>query len=91
MVYSFSPHAEISVLCCQRMGMDRIFSIRSFGKWVGRCIELSSVGLKERNQNSREVVVSCCPGHLQSGGSGALSLMGLGVHRPNSYQEVPGS
>ena len=41
-------------------------------------------GLKERNQNSSEVAMFCSPGHLQNGGYGALSLMVLGVHGPNS-------
>lgn len=54
-VCDFSPRAGIiTVLWWQRRGLDRIFSIRSSGRWVGRYIELLSMGLKERNQNSRE-------------------------------------
>lgn len=90
-VCDFSPRAGIiTVLWWQRRGLDRIFSIRSSGRWVGRYIELLSMGLKQRNQNSREVAGSCCLGHLQSGDYGALSFMGLAVHGPNSYQEGPG-
>lgn len=90
-VYDFSPCAGIiSMIGWQRRGLDRIFSIRPSGKWVGRYIELSSMDLKERNQKSREVVVSCCLGHLQSDGYGALSFMGLVAYGPNSYQERPG-
>lgn len=54
------------------------------GSRVGGSTELSSVGLKERSRNSKEVIVSFCLGPLQSGGYGALFLLGLAVNGLNS-------
>lgn len=61
-----------------------MFPIGTPGSRVGRGTELSSVGLKERSRNSKEVRVSLCLVPLQSGGYGALFLIGLAVNGLNS-------